>query len=321
MPLIYQLGKSILAWLLATFIIIFIILMPRDVTFETTTGNVFTGVEYHYSFTKHKDSFIDFFAYIKDNKSLGEYMPHYPNSELLSRTMKKSLYIAIPALVLAFFLGVLKGILDYRLSKYKFWSAPSNGATWLFLSIPDFFVVVCIQIVLMYLYNIGLLPHITLFGSENFENIILCIIYLTIYPLFYIAKMTYTSLEDEEGKDYIRTAFSKGVPYKKVVYIHIFRNAIIKILQHLNTIALFVLSNLFIIEKFTDYRGAGFYFLKVVLPGTTFAVGQGRDLGNASLAISYTIIFTFIILLVHLISQICHYFLTPYDLQEEGDMS
>ncbi|QCJ40654.1 ABC transporter permease subunit [Bacillus sp. S3] len=317
MPLIFQLGKSILAWMVAIFIIIFIILMPRDVTYETSTGNVFEDAGYHYSWTTHKDSFMNFFSYIKENKSLGDYRPGYPNSELLSRTLKKSLYIVLPALFLSYLFGVLKGMLDYRLSKYKIWSFPTRASTWLFLSIPDFFVVVGIQLSLMYLYGIGLLPHITLFGSENFENIILCIIYLSIYPFFYTAKMTYSSLEDEEGKDYIRTAYSKGVSFKKVVYIHIFRNAIIKILQHLNTISLFVLSNLFIIEKFTAYRGAGFYFMEAVYPGASFAVGQSMDLGNASLTISYTIIFTFIILIIHLISQTCNYLITPYDQEEE----
>ncbi|MFK9092694.1 ABC transporter permease subunit [Bacillus salipaludis] len=317
MPLIFQLGKSILAWIIALFFIIFIILMPRDVSYETSTGNVFENAEYHYSWTKHKDSFVNFFSFIKENKSLGEYMPGYPNSELLSRTLKKSLSIALPALFLSFIFGVLKGMMDYHLSKFKLWNIPNKGATWLFLSIPDFFVVIGIQLLLMFLYSIGFLPHITLFGSESFENIILCIIFLSIYPLFYTAKITYTSLEDEEGKDYIRTAYSKGVSFKKVVNIHIFRNAIIKILQHLNTISLFVLSNLFIIEKFTAFRGAGYYFMEAVYPGASFAVGQNKDLGNASLAISYTVIFTFIILLVHLISQTYNYFLTPYDLEEE----
>ncbi len=304
--------------MIATLIILFIILMPRDVTYETSTGNVFEDAQYHYSWAKHKDSFITFFSYLEDNKSLGDYRPGYPNSELLSRTLKKSLAIVLPALILSFTFGVLKGMMDYRFSKYKLWSYPAKGATWLFLSIPDFFVVVGIQLLLMFLYSIGLLPHITLFGSDNFENVILGIIYLSIYPLIFTAKMTYTSLEEEEGKDYIRTAYSKGMSFKKVVYIHIFRNAIIKILQHLNTISLFVLSNLFIIEKFTAYRGAGFYFMEAVYPGASFVVGQSKDLGNAALAISYTVIFTLIILMVHLLSQTCNYFLTPYDPEEDA---
>jgi oligopeptide transport system permease protein len=291
--------------------------VPRDVTYETKKGNVFEDAQYHYSWKKHKDSFNHFFSTIKENKSLGDYSPHYSNRELLSRTIKKSLYIVIPALLISFIFGVLKGIVDYCLSNNKIWSIPTHGTTWLFLSIPDFFVVIVIQILLMYLYNIGLLPHITLFGSENFENVILCIIYLSIYPLYYTARVTYSSLEEEEGKDYILTAYSKGLSFKKVVYIHMTRNAIIKVLQHLNTVSLFVLSNLFIIEKFTDYRGAGFYFMQVIYPGASFTVGQTKDLNNASLAISYTIIFTFIILIVHLVTQTCSYLISPYEQENE----
>jgi oligopeptide transport system permease protein len=316
LELIKGIFKSVATWAIASVLIIFIILIPRDVEYESNDSGVFKGVTYTYSFEKHKNEFTGLYSYIKENKSLGNYSPDYTVEEILFKTLKRSAMTIIPALVLGYLLGVLKGIFDHRLSRYK-WGLFGKGSTWFFLSLPDFFIVITLQIILMNLYHMGLAPHIDLFGSDEIDNIFMQIIYLMIYPVFYMATITSSAIEEETGKDYIRTAKSKGVKEKTIVYRHILANTKVKILRHFNTVVLYMLSNLFIIERFTDYRGAGYFFLNTIYLGPIFAVGSDRNLGMPTLAISYTLIFTAFILIVHIISLAAVYKSTPYEIGDK----
>ncbi|MEH7885055.1 ABC transporter permease subunit [Bacillus sp. JJ1609] len=316
MELVKGIIKSITTWFFASVLLTFIILIPRDVSYESTDAGVFKDATYTYSFEKHKAEFIGLYTYIKGNKSLGDYTMDYTVEEILGKTLKRSAMTVIPALILGYFLGILKGVFDHRLSLRK-WGFFGKGSTWFFLSLPDFFIVITLQIILMDLFYKGLVPHIDLFGSDNTDNIYMQIIYLMIYPLFYMATITSSAIEEETGKDYVRTARSKGLKEIIIVYRHILANIRIKMLRHFNTIVLYMLSNLFIIERFTDYRGAGYFFLKSIYIGPVFAVGSDRNLGMPILAIAYTLIFTAFILIVHIISLIAVYKSTPYDMGDK----
>jgi oligopeptide transport system permease protein len=298
--------KSIFTWLIASLVIIWIILIPRDVQYEATDAGVYVGAEYVYSFDKHVESIKNLFLFIKENHSFGQYNDYYTIEQLVQESVYKSFTILIPALLFGFTLGVLKGTLDYRLSNSK-WSIFGKGTSWFFLSIPDFFIVISIQLGLMILYDKGLFPYVDVFGNDKVDNYILATIYLMIYPLFYIAKVVSTSFEEEERKDYIRTAKSKGTPYSRILHKHVLWNCWVTILTNLSTISLYMLSNLFIIEKFMGYKGAGFYFFQSVAPSAMMFIGGSRDLGLSHLAIAFTLIFTLFILTVHLISHIAIY--------------
>jgi oligopeptide transport system permease protein len=289
--------------MIASFFIIVIILVPRDVVYKSTEEGVFLGANYDYSLDAHIESVKLFFIELAETRSLGSYNDYYSIENILKESVQKSFVIVIPALFLGFILGLFKGIMDYRISD-KRWSLLGKGSTWFFLSIPDFFIVISLQLGLMYLYDLGLFPYVDVFGSDKPDNLIMAIIYLMIYPLFYIAKVVSTSFEEEERKDYIRTAKSKGTSYNKILYKHVLWNCWVKILSNLTTVTLFMLSNLFIIEKFMGYNGAGNYFFNAITPGALVIVDGDRDLGLANMGIAFTMVFTFFMLVVHLISHI-----------------
>lgn len=291
--------------------------MPRDVEYKATSSGVFEDAEYVYSFKKHIQAFKDFFVYVKKNPSLGQYSQQQTVAEILMESLQKSFIVIIPALILGFIFGVLKGIFDYRWSLGRM-NILGKGSTWFFLSIPDFFIVISIQLGLMYLYDKGLFFYVDVFGSEKPDNLILAVIFLMIYPLFYVAKVVSTCFEAEERKDYIRTAKSKGTPYKRILYKHVLWNCWGTIMTNLSTISLFILSNLFIIEKFMGYKGAGNYFFNAVSPGSMVYVGADRALGLPYLAVALTLSFTFFILCIHIISHIAIYKFDKLQLEESA---
>lgn len=316
MELVKGIIKSIITWAIASLFIIFIIFIPRDVSYDSTSSGVFIDAEYQYSFNNHLNEVVLFFRDVLENKSLGDYSLDYTVGEILTMTLQRSAKTVIPALLIGYVLGILKGIWDHRLGGSK-WGGFGKGTTWFFLSLPDFFIVITLQIILMDLYYKGLMPHIDLFGSDDKDNALMQIVYLMVYPMFYMAAITSAAIEEEIGRDYIRTARSKGIKERVIIYRHVLANIRIQLIRHFNTIVLYILSNLFIIERFADYQGAGYFYLKTIYLGPVFAVGSDRNLGMPTLAVAYTLIFTGLILIVHLISLIAVYKSTPYDIGDK----
>jgi microcin C transport system permease protein len=65
------------------------------------------------------------------------------------------------------------------------------------------------------------------------------------------------SLMEELGQDYVRTALAKGVPYRKVVFNHALRNALIPIATNIGAIITVIFSGSFLIETVFTIDGMG----------------------------------------------------------------
>jgi len=169
-------------------------------------------------------------------------------------------------------------------------------------------MIVLIQIGLLTLMSKGWLFHIDLFGYEKLENVIMNILFLTIYPTIYISNITYQALSSEEGADYIRTARSKGISKIVILYKHILKNSVPRVLSHFNTMILYILSNLFLIEVFTQYKGAAYYMYETLGSSTSFFVGTVFSAEVISL-IGFVFLFTIIMLIANMITSISKAFL------------
>ncbi|WP_423408868.1 ABC transporter permease subunit [Heyndrickxia sp. MSNUG] len=301
--------EQFLLWIICVFLFIAILFLPNTTKYEVGKGGQFESASYVYDVDKHIANIKGFFQYIKENQGLGEIIPGQSYSEKILPKAWKSLLLIVPALILAFIFGVLKGIFDFRMQKRRL-NFLGNGTTWLFISMPDLFFIIITQIGLMYLYEKGLFFHVALYGSDNLETYVVCILFLLIYPVFYLANITNVSLREQEGNDYIRTARSKGTSGTKILFLHILKNSLPKILAHANTITLYVLSNLFIVEKLTDFKGAASGLFQAVFSGTGFNIGLEIGMDGVS-AFGYTIFFTSIILVSNLVAQIFRSIVTP----------
>ncbi|MEK5174542.1 ABC transporter permease subunit [Heyndrickxia sp. FSL W8-0496] len=301
---------SQLILLIITLLILFaIILLPKEANIERTKDGEFKKAEYIYSFDKHFEEMKGFIKYIATTPNLGMYSYDVTNAELIIQKMKKSLCVIIPALLIAFFGGIAKGIFDYW-TKDKKRRLIGKGSTWLFLSVPDLFVIISIQLTIMALHEWGLTPHISVYGYDSIDIYIICSIFLLIYPLFYVANVTYLSIQDEEGNDYIRTAKAKGLHSFKILYTHVLKNSIPNILSQTNTITLYVLSNLLIIEKLTDFRGTAYYFYESIGRENFYLSGQEAFSYPVS-SVGFVFCFTIIIFIANTISNICKTLVTP----------
>ncbi|GIN37376.1 MULTISPECIES: ABC transporter permease subunit [Heyndrickxia] len=302
MNIVKKILSQAILWLITFSLLVVFMLLPRDVEYESGEAGNFIDAHYVYKIDSHIKQIKEFYHYITHNPGLGKYRDNITNIEHITDKVLKSMWIIIPALFLSLIVGIAKGIFDYW-SKDKKASIIGKGSTWLFLSIPDLFIIISLQLSIIALYEMGWIPHIKIYGSDSIDNYIICILFLSIYPFFYVANITYTSFKEEESNDYIRTAKSKGIHTFKILYIHILKNCMPTILSHTNTVILYILSNLFIVERLTDFRGAAFYFWESVRYSPMFAVGQQFAFFPVD-TIGFIFYFTIIIFFANTISNI-----------------
>ncbi len=303
--MIKELGSVIVIWLVAFSFLLLIVLMPTEVKF--VEGNAFLkfeGVTYQYSLEAHIANIREFFSLLVAHPGFGGVEGGPSSMEILQR-FGRSLALIVPAVVVALIAGMAKGILDF-LHKERKGGMASRWVTFGFLSIPDIVIIVFVQIGLLTAISKGWIPHIELYGHDSMAQTILNILFLSVYPTVFIANATFRALRDQEHMDYVRTARSKGTHPFKVLYVHMLKNGIIPILAQADMMILYILSNLLIIEVFTNYRGAALYLYEALGDPTKFSFGT-LITGNTFAIAGYLFYFTLLVLAMKIISGLAKY--------------
>lgn len=70
--------------------------------------------------------------------------------------------------------------------------------------------------------------------------------------------LTKNSLMETLGQDYIRTAFAKGLPERRVIFTHALRNSLIPLATGLGHVLSLVLAGSFLIERVFNINGMGY---------------------------------------------------------------
>lgn len=187
-----------------------------------------------------------------------------PNTGILvldhvKRYSLRSLKIIIPTFIICLIIGMLKGLINYYFEK-RFLTIGNRILNIFFISIPDFFILIVLQYLIFSITNSGLIK-IDLYGHENWYNVILPMIALSIYPIFYLSKIVYTCIKDEEDNHYVRTAAAKGTRRLWIVHRHILMNCLFIITSNFQKVFIIILSSLPIIELLSAYNGAGYQLM------------------------------------------------------------
>ena len=132
--------------------------------------------------------------------------------------------LALAALILALTTGIPIGMLTavYRGSWVERLLMP---VVLVGQSMPAFWS--GILLILIFAVRLRVLPSS---GTEGFSSIILPAVTLASLSMATFARMTRSSFLEQLGRDYVRTAYSKGVGRRRVMIHHIFRNGAIPII-------------------------------------------------------------------------------------------
>lgn len=197
-----------------------------------------------------------------------------PVSETLFPRLLNTLFLAAIAFVivmpLALLLGLIAGLNEGKFID-RFFSISSLVAT----ATPEF--ASGIFLILIFATWLNLVPGAVVVSNERaiFENpnmLILPVLTLTLIELGYVLRITRASMVEVMKTNYIRTAILKGLPYRRIIFKHAIRNALMApitiIMLHVN----WLIGGIVVVESLFGFPGLGRYVLEAVLFKDVFAI-------------------------------------------------
>lgn len=306
--------RTILIYLFVLVVLIAIVFLPRvripqetvEIVFEDGTTGIVPAMNTTYSyyqFDLHWQEIKTFFSNWFETGTMGITRYNVTVETELWNSAQNSLLVIFTALVISFFAGIAKGFFDFKMQRKKL-SFIGHGTTWIFQSIPDFVIILFVQLLL-----IRYLPVTGFFNREGWDAFILPSLLVSVFPTMYIARITSAALSGQSGELYIQVARAKGLSERKILYKHMFRNCIGSILSHLSSLMVYVLTCLLFVEYFMNYPGA-MYRLFISL-GYSPYVQAGTLFYEGPMIFAICLFFMFLILLVQIISFIARRYYEP----------
>src|SRR4029078_1036046 len=112
-------------------------------------------------------------------------------------------------------------------------------------------------------------------GFFQFDNrVILPSFALGLFPMAYFARLVRGSMLETMQQDYVRTARAKGLPYRRVIGLHVLRNSLIPAVTATAPLLGLIITGTFIIEIIFSIPGIGRYFINSVF-NRDFSVVMG----------------------------------------------
>jgi len=156
-------------------------------------------------------------------------------SQILSETFPNTLVLATAAMSLALILGLSLGLLAALFKGSALDRLISLVGT-LGMSLPSFFSAILMAWIFGFLLSeftglnmTGSLYEVDLYGEGRYiawSNLILPALTLGIRPLAVIIQLSRSSILEEMGQDYVRTARAKGLSLPSILRKHTLRNAL-----------------------------------------------------------------------------------------------
>ena len=185
--------------------------------------------------------------------------------DILTEKIPSTLVLALVAIVIATFLGIIFGVIA-AVQHNKLFDHIILPITNIGISTPSYFT----SIVFAYLFGVllanitglnatGSLLDINDYGDTviKWKNLILPAIALGIRPIAIITQLTRSSMLDVLSQDYIRTASAKGLSFFKVLYKHALRNALNPVVTSISGWFASLLAGAYFVETIFGYGGLG----------------------------------------------------------------
>ncbi len=225
-----------------------------------------------------------------------------PVMELIKRHWIYSFQLILLSSLFAAFLGILIGIYSavkqYTKVDYAFTFLSFTG-----ISIPNFWLGV--MLILVFSVKLGLFKTyydttLPLFSLANLKALVLPVITLGTGMLAGYVRYTRSAMLDNLRKAFVTTARAKGLPEPVVIGKHVFRNALLPLI----TIMLFDLGSIVF---------GGAYLTEIVfgIPGLGQISFNAIFANDYPVVVAVTLIGTFVVLLVNLVTDITYTYLDP----------
>jgi peptide/nickel transport system permease protein len=174
-----------------------------------------------------------------------------PVSSLVAQAYPATLALALTALAIAVLLSIPAGV--HSATRRNRWDDRTlSFVSLLGLSFPNF--ALGPLLILLFAIRLDLLP---VSGAESWRAIILPAITMGASLAAILTRMVRTSMLEELGQDYIRTARAKGLSERRVVYAHALRNAMLPVVTVLGLQFGALLAGAIVTETIFSWPGLG----------------------------------------------------------------
>lgn len=213
-------------------------------------------------------------SYLLDRSVVGAVLERFP----------VTLSLAFFSLVIAVTLGLVLGVL--AATGHNSWIDQTTMTIALLgLSLPDFWF----GLVLIFFFAVGLgwfpTGDYVLFGEDPLgwlHHMTLPALTLAFTQMGVIARMVRSSMLEEMGQDYVRTARAKGLPRRMVIFKHTLRNALIPVVTLIGIMTGLLLGGAVVIEVVYSLPGVGRLVIGAI-QNRDYPIVQGGLLLTASI--------------------------------------
>ena len=151
--------------------------------------------------------------------------------ELIALRYPVSVRLALVAVAIEATIGLIAGIVT-GLRGRGFLDNLVLVSTLFLIAIPTFVTGFVIQILLGFQWEI-MTPTVS--SEATWSELLIPGFVLGSLSMAYVSRLTRTSIAENKRSDYIRTALAKGLPQRRIIWVHLLRNSAIPVLTFLGT--------------------------------------------------------------------------------------
>ncbi|MGG2084911.1 MULTISPECIES: ABC transporter permease [Lysinibacillus] len=206
-------------------------------------------------YIQYKDYLIDAATF-----NFGESMKYKARStnDMIAEGFPVSLTLGIEAMLLAIGFGVLIGVVA-ALYHNRWPDYLATTFAVLGISVPSFILAGLMQYFLA--YKLELFP---ISGWKGFSYSLLPALAIAFSHMGFIAKLTRSSMLEQNNSDYVKMARAKGIGKWTVVFRHTLRNALLPVITYLGPLTAGVVTGSFIVEQIFAVPGLGKHFVQSI---------------------------------------------------------
>jgi ABC-type dipeptide/oligopeptide/nickel transport system permease component len=272
--------------------------------FRHTEKNVPAAIQANLEHKFHLDKpwYTQYAYYVKNvvTFDLGPSMSQRTRTvnDIVKDGFPKSLKLGILAFLWAVVLGIPLGVLA-ALKPNTIFDYFAMFFSTIGFALPSFFVATLL------IYYVALKANLvpTNGWPQGFfqldDRVILPSFALGLFPMAYFARLVRGSMLETMQQDYVRTAKAKGLPYRRVIGLHVLRNSLIPAVTATAPLLGLIITGTFIIEIVFSIPGIGRYFINSVF---------NRDF---SVVMGITVLTSVIIIIANLFVDIMYGILDP----------
>ncbi|MFN8449668.1 MAG: ABC transporter permease [Anaerolineae bacterium] len=199
-------------------------------------------------------------------------------NDIFRENLPVSAQLGVLSVLLAASIGVPLGIIS-ALKRNTIYDYVGMGFAILGVSVP----VIITAPLMQYLFGVNL-RVLPLTGWGDLNQMILPTIALGFSQSAVVARLTRASILQVLNEDYTRTARAKGLRERRVVIVHVLKNAMIPVVTVLGPMLAYLMAGTFVVETIFGIPGMGKYFVTSVT-GRDYPVIMGTILLMATLLV------------------------------------